>query len=134
MTDERDPFESQVVDWLADRGRVTAGEVHDVADRIDGLPDRAGRGRSWLAAAAAVVVAIGIGLVILGRIPLAGVGQPAPPEPAAFAGDPRLARCFGATVESALDVFEMGHAIDYRRHLPAMGLSPELDTSPMKSP
>jgi len=127
MTDESDPFEAEVVDWLAARGRATAGEVHDVADRIDALPARAGRARSWLAAAAVVVVALGIGAVILGRIPAIGLGKPTPPDPAAFAGDPRLARCFGATVDTALEVFELQHARDYRGHLPAMGLSPELD-------
>lgn len=49
-----------------------------------------------------------------------------PPDPAAFAGDPRLSRCVGGG-PAPLAAFEMAHASDYRLHLPAMGLSPELD-------
>jgi len=127
MTGDGDPFEVEVIEWLADRGRISADEVRDVADRIGDLPGRVSRIRSWLAAAAVVVVALGLGAVILGRVPAIGTGRTEPPDPAAFSGDPRLARCFGATTATALDVFEMQHAWDYRRHLPAMGLAPELD-------
>ena len=53
-------------------------------------------------------------------------GLPVPPDPAAFAGDPRLAACFAAAGEVQA-AFEMRHARDYQRHLPRMLRSPELE-------
>jgi hypothetical protein len=71
-----------------------------------------------LASAAVVIVLI---IVVT-----SAVLAPRSPDPAAFAGDPRMASCLAAAgpVEFA---FEMPRARDYQRHFPAMLLSPELD-------
>jgi hypothetical protein len=96
------------------------------------LLDLPGRSRwSWLpqlarfAAAATAVVLIGVLALSWSTITRAPAGV-MPPDPAAFAGDPRLSRCVGGG-PAPLAAFEMAHASDYRLHLPAMGLSPELD-------
>jgi photosystem II stability/assembly factor-like uncharacterized protein len=87
---------------------------------------RALRPRLFGAGVAAGVVLL-IGFVALSwpalvRPPAAAV----PPDPAAFRGDPRLWRCVAGGPDP-LGAFEMAHAADYRLHLPAMRLSPELD-------
>jgi hypothetical protein len=124
-----DDFEDLLKRWLRDRGTADRSAVRALAGHVATLPPRNRRRQpTRLAAAAAVIVALG--LAVFAFVPRQGsISAPAaavPPNPAAFAGDPRLARC-GATVETAIDVFEMAHARDYRLHLPAMGLSPELD-------
>jgi hypothetical protein len=124
-----DDFEDALKRWLHDRGAVDPERVRALAGKVAVLPSRrAGRLRN-VAAAAAVIVALGLAAFALapGRGSVSSIppGGPVAPDPAAFAGDPRLARC-GATLDSAVDVFEMAHARDYRLHLPAMGLSPEL--------
>jgi hypothetical protein len=132
MTD--DELTGRLEAWMAQRGAVQPADVEAVAGHIHRLPGR-GRRLGWSAAAiaAALVVAIGVGALALGNRLATATGTPAvsagaaiPPDPAAFAGDARLARC-GATVTSAIAAFPMDQARDYRRHLPAMGLSPELD-------
>jgi hypothetical protein len=123
-----DDFEDTLKRWLRDRGVTDRSDLHALAGHVAMLPPRRRR-ETGLAAVAAVIVAIGLAAFALA--PRSGTvsalrGDPVPPDAVAFAGDPRLARC-GATPESALAVFEMTHARDYRLHLPAMGLSPELD-------
>jgi len=124
-----DDFEDLVKRWLRDRGATDRSAIEAMAGHVAVLPPRRRRQPGPLAAAAAVVVAIG--LAVFALAPRQGSvsdhpSSPVPPDPAAFAGDPRLARCW-ATVESAIDAFEMTHARDYRLHLPAMLLAPELD-------
>ncbi len=51
---------------------------------------------------------------------------PLPPDPAAFAGDPRFERCLGASGQ-VLYAFEMAHARDFWRHFPAALKAPELE-------
>lgn len=126
MTDD---FEETLKDWLREQGATDPTEVDGLRAAIAVLPARRRRNRFVsVAAAAAVVLALGLAAIAVAPHssgPGRGPG-PLPPDPAAFAGDSRLARC-GATVENALGIFEMAHARDYRLHLPAMGLSPELD-------
>ena len=124
-----DDFEPRVQRWLRERGEVDPATVETVVGRVAALPPRRTRPRrGWLTAAAAVtvtVIALGVGFVWLPQPQTHGPG-PLPPDPAAFAGDPRLAACFGGTGQVQY-AFEMTHARDYRRYLPNMGLAPELD-------
>jgi len=129
MTDD---FETRVETWLSERARPDRASLQAVRDSIDALPSRRQRPlRAWLAGVAAVVAVAAIGLSALlstlpGRTgPILPI-RPVPPDPAAFAGDPRLAACFG-TAGPVGFAFEMPHARDYQRHFPAMLLSPELD-------
>lgn len=120
MTDDLEP---RMRVLLEERGRVDARSVEALLDGIRALPRR--RARPWIPAAAAVLVIALVGLVAFR--PLGGIGGlPLPPDPAAFAGDPRLDACFAGAgeVEAA---FEMPHARDYQRHLPRMLRSPELE-------
>lgn len=97
--------------WLDQRGRPTDGELLLVRARIATLPGRSpGRRRSILAAAASIALLLGVAGLVIGRVPLiGGVARPAPPDPAAFAGDPRLALCASGMTDVA-QVFEMTHA------------------------
>lgn len=119
-------FEAKLDAWMQ-AVPVSASALENL--RAVDLPVRARW--SWLpnlarlaAAATAVVVVcvLALSLPALVRPPTGAV----PPDPAAFAGDPRLSRCV-AGGPAPLAAFEMTHASDYRVHLPAMGLSPELD-------
>ena len=130
MTDD---FETRVQAWLHERARPDRASLEAVRGSIDTLPPRRRRPqRAWLAGAAAViaVVAIGASALFLSLRPNGTAtilpSRPVPPDPAAFAGDPRLRACYGEAgpVEFA---FEMPHARDYQRHFPAMLLAPELD-------
>jgi hypothetical protein len=134
-----DEFEDLLKRWLRERGGTDRSAIQALAGNVAALPPRNQRRPSQLATAAAVLVALGLGVFFL--VPRSGgvtapagptggtspsAASPVPPDPAAFAGDPRLARCV-ASVLTALDVFEMAHARDYRLYLPAMLLAPELD-------
>ncbi len=124
MTDD---FEPRVQRWLRERGTVEAETLESVTGQIALLPPRRTSGRRpWLAGAVAavLVVAVAIGIVLGPRI--SGGPSPVPPDPAAFAGDPRLTACFGGAGEVQY-AFEMTHARDYQRYLPNMLLAPELD-------
>ena len=128
MTDD---FETRVEAWLRDRARPDPASLEAVRASIDALPSRRQPRRAWLAGLAAVVAVAVIGLSALILVPGGRTGpilpmRPMPPDPAAFTGDPRLNACYedAGPVEFA---FEMPHARDYQRHLPAMLLSPELD-------
>lgn len=142
MTDD---LERRLRDWMHEDGEVPTSELARVAATVSTLPDH-GRGRlPGLAAAAVLVLVVVLAAVVMrpggGLLggaaspdPTAGAtlprptptSAPTPPDPAAFSGDPRLFMCGGVfpLVEFA---FEMRHAADYQRHLPAMLLSPELD-------
>jgi len=123
MTDDLEP---RLRELLAERGRQNGTAVATLLDGIDALPRR--RTRPWARAAAAVVAIalVGVGAFIAFRPSDGHGGPPVPPDPAAFAADPRMEACFGGAgeVEAA---FEMRHARDYQRHLPGMLRSPELE-------
>lgn len=122
-----DDFETRVQRWLRERGEVDPATVESVAGQVAALPRRGtGPRRTWLmtAAAALVIVAVSVGIIVSPRS--SGGPEPTPPDPAAFAGDPRLASCFGGAGEVQY-AFEMTHARDYQGHLPNMLLAPELD-------
>ena len=115
--------------WMARRGAADHFALEELAGHVAVLPPRRRRQIGPLASAAAVLLALGIAAIALIPRSSSGTAEPSapvPPDPAAFAGDPRLAQC-GATVATALDVFEMTHARDYHRYLPAMLFAPELD-------
>jgi hypothetical protein len=128
MTDD---FDAIVADWMRETARPDPASLAAVRGSIDALPARR-RGRvRGLLAAAAVVAVLAIGTVGILVIPNSSGGPshsvvPTPPNPAAFAGDPRVAACFGAAGPVEF-VFELPHARDYQRHFPAMLLAPELD-------
>jgi hypothetical protein len=124
-----DEFEDLVKRWMRDRAATDRSTLAALAGNVATLPPRRRSQPSQLAAAAAVIVALGLAAIALAPRINYGTGVdtgPVPPNPAAFAGDPRLARC-GASVDTAIDAFEMGHARLYRLYMPAMLLSPELD-------
>lgn len=121
-----DDLEPRLRALLAERGRPDATAVTGLLGGLDALPARRAGHRRRIAAAVVVIAMIGVGGALTLRAP-AGSGEPAtPPNPAAFEGDPRMAACFSEAgqVEAA---FEMRHARDYQRHLPAMPRSPELE-------
>jgi hypothetical protein len=128
-----DEFETRVETWLRERARPDPESLEAVRGSIDTLSPRRRRPqRAWLAGVAAVIAVLAIGAsALLLSWPPSGTAPslpsvPGPPDPAAFAGDPRLRACYEAAgpVEFA---FEMPHARDYQRHFPAMLLAPELD-------
>ncbi len=122
-----DDFEPRVQRWLRERGEVDPAMLEAVVGRVAALPARhAGPRRAWLAVAAAALT-IGVLSISVLVIPRSSGGPgPTPPDPAALAGDPRLASCFGGAGEVQY-AFEMTHARDYQRYLPSMLLAPELD-------
>jgi hypothetical protein len=136
-----DPIERQLRNLLDERARGDPLAARHLADGIADLPPRRRpivRAALPFAAAAVVVLAV---VVAMAAPRLGGTGeQPTPAAspaaaspgsglpggPDAFAGDPRLLQCYGPETEMEF-VFVMDHSRDYRRYLPAMGLSPELD-------
>ena len=122
MTDDLD---IRLKDLLAERGRPDPMTSTTLVDAIGRFPARSSRRFHPALVAAVVVMVVGVGAFLATRGEFVG-GGPVPPDPAAFAGDPRMDACFAAagSVEFA---FEMRHARDYQRHLPAMGRSPELE-------
>ncbi|HUQ78681.1 MAG TPA: hypothetical protein VM427_07405 [Patescibacteria group bacterium] len=129
MTDEpRDPpgghvettgLDDALRDWLDQRGRVTDAELEVVRTRMASLPDRsAARRRSILGAAASIALLLGVAGLVVGRVPLIDdVGRAQPPDPAAFAGDPRLADCASGMADVA-QAFEMARARWFPLHFP----------------
>jgi hypothetical protein len=153
MTDD---FDRRLRDWMHDDGDVTADQVSRVAATVSSLPSRsrrrlpAWRG-AWVGLAAAavlVVVLVTAGILVFfprgglvggtprgGNLPPISTPSPTPsskpaptaPDPAAFSGDHRLAGCSANDPSRVEFAFEMRHAADYHRHLPAMLMAPELD-------
>lgn len=130
-----DDFDERARRWLQDQAEPDPTALRAVVARIDILPPRR-RDRlpgRWLAVAAVFVLLLASLPTILGGNAGRGGGapgssgaSPTPPDPAAFAGDPRLRACFSGAFPVEF-VFEMRHARDYQTHFPAMGLAPELD-------
>lgn len=124
--DPPDLFESTVRDWLADRGRTTAADVRDVVATVAVLPARPRLRRPALAAAASIAVLLGVGALVIGRVPLPGISAE-PPDPAAYAGDPRLDDC-RSQLGDVDRVFEMTHARWFPLHFPGWWKgAPELE-------
>lgn len=121
--DDRDTGDlAELRDLLERRAEVRDEEVDALRSFVGALPARRRRRLpvlGVLAAAAGVLVVIGgYGLVValgpLGRSPGAA---PQAPDPAAFAGDPRLGVC-NTTVDDALAIVELQHVRDYPAQLP----------------
>ena len=72
------------------------------------------------------LVTIGVAVLIALLIWSPSIGGRAPGDPAALAGDARLASCGGTAAEVEF-AFTMPHARDYQRYLPAMEHSSELE-------
>jgi hypothetical protein len=124
-----EPFDDELGtlhDLLAARASVSDDDLEPVRASIGRLPPRRAGRRGWLAAAAGILVVVGLGGVLIvslpgesaGPAPTAPAGGPVAPDPAAFAGDPRLAVC-GVTPARATAIFELAHVRDYARQLPA---------------
>lgn len=125
-----DDFDTRAGAWLRDRAQPDPASLQAVRGSIDTLPSRhAGRRRAWRLSVATLVALVAIGasaVLVLPQQSGTAPTRPAPPDPAAFVGDPRLAACLG-TAGPVEFVFVMPHARDYQRHFPAMLLAPELD-------
>lgn len=120
--DDRDPIELQELrDLLADRARVQPHELEPLRGAVATLPSRHRRGRAIagvLAAAAGITVLVGfVGVLALGSIGGRSGAAPRPPNPAYFAGDPRLAVCNAAPADAEA-IFELQHLADYPAQLP----------------
>lgn len=113
------PLDDDLRELLARRAAVDGQEVEALRRHVATLPARHAGRRGLLAAAAGIVLLLGFGGVLLANLPY-GSGRPSPgaPDPAAFAGDPRLAVC-GVEASAAIAIFEMAHVRDYPLHLPA---------------
>jgi hypothetical protein len=135
-----DDFEDLLKRWLRDRARSDRAALQALAGNVAALPPRRREPGRLLPLVASVAVVVGLLLVVAPRF--GSVGNDASPTPSptprspgivlpggpdAYAGDPRLGRCFGVPEDMEF-VFEMAHARDYRRYVPRMGTSPELDT------
>jgi hypothetical protein len=124
-----DEFEDLLKRWLRQRGAADRSTLHALAGNIAALPPPNRRQPSKLAAAAVIVA---LGLAVFAVVPRNGsvtseATGPVPPDPAAFAGDPRLARC----AQELLDVdkvFEMTKASYFPLYFPGWWQgAPELD-------
>lgn len=123
-----DDFEDLLRRWLRDRAGNDRSALQALAGNVAALPPRRQRGLSPLASAAVLLVALALGAFLLApRFGSVG-GRPEDPSTNGEAAtwDLELARC-GASLATSFAVFPMEHARDYRLHLPAMLLSPELD-------
>ncbi|MEW6224106.1 MAG: hypothetical protein AB1627_05700 [Chloroflexota bacterium] len=114
-----DPLDDDLRELLARRTRVRPEDLAPLRHAIATLPPRRRSRRGLLAAAAGIVLLLGFGGLLVARLPLGTSGAaPGPPDPAAFAGDPRLGEC-GVTSAGAVAIFELAHVRDYPRQLPA---------------
>ncbi len=126
-----EPLEDRLEDWMRGVGRFDATDVHDFVQRLP-IPNRRARsifGGSLIArlgVAVVVVIAIGAGVGLLSTGNGPG-GGPMPPDPRAFAGDPRLAQCGLTDTSQAEYVFELAHAADFQTAFPAALRTPELE-------
>ena len=113
-------LEPELRELIAERAIVRPEELEPLRAFVAALPARRSRRRTGLlAAAAGIVVMLGLGALVVTNLPLGTSGAaPSAPDPAAFAGDPRLAVC-SATPADATAIFEMAHLRDYPLHLPA---------------
>lgn len=117
--DDRDPALRHL---LERRAEVRDEEIDALRSFVSSLPARRRRrlpAFGVLAAAAGVLVVIGGFGLVIALSPLGGSAGAAPqaPDPAAFAGDPRLGVC-NATVDDALAIVELQHVRDYAAQLP----------------
>lgn len=121
-----EPFQSTVRDWLAERGRTTAADARDVVATVTALPARPRPRRPALAAAASIALLVGVGALVVGRVLLPRISAE-PPDPAAYAGDPRLDAC-RSQLGDVDRVFEMTHARWFPVHFPGWWKgAPELE-------
>jgi hypothetical protein len=119
-----DDFDARVREWMAARGRTTDEDVRGLVASVAAFPPRRPN-RRLLALVATVVLGLGLAAVTAPRVGEIGA-RPEPPDPAAFAGDPRMATC-RVDLSPALYAFELERARDYTLHLPAAGRAPELE-------
>ena len=104
-------FDADVQEWIDIVGRVGEPELAALRTSVNSLPARSGsrrQGRRLAAAAASIAVLLGLGGLAIGRLPGPTIGAQ-PPNPAAYAGDPRLAAC-GDRIGKVARAFEMTHA------------------------
>ena len=99
-------------------------------------PGPAGRRIPWLGrvdlsrpADRSALAAIGIAALLVILIWSPNVGGPQPGDPAAVAGDARLAGCGGGAADAEF-AFIIPRARDYARYLPAMVRTSELEIDP----
>ena len=137
-----DDFEDQLKQWLRHRAGDDRAALQALAGNVATLPPRRARPNRLVPLAAGIAVLVGVAWLLsprLGSVTNQAASTPTnaaertpmhpqatPGGPVAFAGDPRLSRCFG-TADDMEFVFEMTHARDYQRYLPRMLLAPELD-------
>ncbi len=126
-----DSLDLRLEAWMREQGAFTAVDAAVVVDGL-ALRPRARRlrfGRSTVAGvglAFALVAVAGLGVAFLSRGD-GPVGRPMPPDPRAFAGDARFARCGVRDERTALYAFELAHASDFPVAFPSAGRAPELE-------
>jgi hypothetical protein len=104
-----DEFEDLLKRWLRQRGAADRSTLQALAGNVAALPPRNRRQPSNLAAAAAVIVALGLAAFALAphNGPVSNqVNGPVASGPSGYAGDPRLAAC-STDVADVDRVFEM---------------------------
>ena len=115
-----DEFEDLLKGWLRERGRADRSTLESLAGNVAALPPRRRRQPSSLAAAAAIIVALGLAAFAIAPRLTSISGQAdasMSPDPAAFAGDPRLARCSQELIDVD-KVFEMTRARYFPLYFP----------------
>ena len=133
-----DDFEDLLKGWLRQRGTADQADLRAIAGHVAVLPPRRGGRPANLVAAAAVIVALGIGAIavaprfgsVSGSAASDASFMPDPTEsiPARFADDPRLAACSTQFVAEPATVFEMTHAQWFPLHFPGWWKgAPELE-------
>ena len=113
------PLDDDLRELLSRRAAVDAHEVDALRRHAATLPSRRASRRGLLGAAASIVLLLSFGGLLVANLPFGTSGAaPSAPDPAAFAGDPRLAVC-GVEPKDAIAIFEMAHLRYYTLHLPA---------------
>ena len=135
-----DDFEDLLRRWLRDRAGTDRSTLRVLAGNVAALPPRRPPRRMLplVASITLLVVALALAVPRFGGVGTEGtldstptvdtsVDPILPGGPEAFADDPRLATCSIGLPSDMQYAFEIARGRDYRRYIPAMLRSPELE-------